>query len=256
MLKAATLAALISLPAFAAELEILTDAQRREAVKTATKEELAEAMQKTPPRTLIQLSKEAVATLGTYSYRIGKTERVKGELLDEQQIDVFVKEEPFAVRLEYLKGPGAGRKVLYNSKVRADEFRVHESGFFGVFGNVWISVDSSLAKTDSNHTVKEAGMQRLLTRLETDLGRGDALGGFKVSHEGWNKDGHWCAMYEAPNQGKGFAAFKTRICTDVKAGVPARVECFDTKDQLLERYLFSDVKSVTKPDSFFDPKSL
>ncbi len=256
MFRVLLLAVLVAAPAFAASLEALDDAQRREAVKKASKEELAEAMQQTPPRTLIDIGKKAALALGDYSYRMAKTERVKGKLLDEQTMDVYVHEQPFAVRLEYLKGPAAGRKVLYNSKSRADEFRVREAGFFGIFGNMWISLDSSLAKSDSNHTVKEAGMMRLLTRLETDLERGDKLGGFEVKHEGWNGDGLWCALYLAPNQGKGFAAYKTRICTDLMAGLPMRVESFDTKDQLLERYLVSDVKRVTKPADFFDPEKL
>jgi hypothetical protein len=254
--KKALLILLLAAPANAAELHLLDDAQRREAVKTSSKEELAAAMQQTPPRTLIEIGKQAVAALGTYSYRMGKTERVKGELLDEQTIDVFVKENPFAVRLEYVKGPAAGRKVLYNSKERTDEFRVHETGFFGIFGELWVGVDSSLAKTDSNHTVKEAGMMRLLTRLETDLDKGEKQGGFTVTHEGWSPAGEWCAVYEAPNQGKGFSAYKTRICTDLSAGLPMKVESYDTKSHLLERYLFSDVKTVSKPASFFETGSL
>ncbi len=256
MLRAAAILLVFAVPALAAKLDVLDDAARREAVKTASKEELAEAMKETPARTLLASGKRAVAALGTYSYRMGKTERVKDKLLDEQTIEVYVKEDPFAVRLEYLKGPSSGRTVLYNSKVRSNEFRVHESGLFSVLGRMWIDVDSSLAKSDSNHTVKEAGMMRLLTRLETDLGRGDQVGGFQVDHEGWNPEGLWCAKYVAPNMGKGFAAYKTRVCTDLAVGLPMKVECFDTKDRLLERYVFSDVKTVAKPDDFFDPDKL
>jgi hypothetical protein len=254
--KKACLLILIAAPALADELQILDDAQRREAVKTASKDELAAVMQQTPPRTLIEIGKQAVVALGTYSYRMGKTERVKGELLDEQTIDVFVKEDPFAVRLEYVKGPATGRKVIYNSKEKSDEFRIHETGFFGIFGKLWINVDSSLAKTDSNHTVKEAGMLRLFKRLESDLDKGDKLGGFKVTHEGWSPTGEWCAVYIAPNEGKGFSAYKTRICTDLAVGLPVKVESFDTRSNLLERYLFSDVKTVSKPASFFETSAL
>jgi hypothetical protein len=225
-------------------------------VKNASKDELAQTMQQAPPKTLITLGKRAVASLGTYSYRMAKTERINGQLLDEQTVDVFVKESPFAVRLEFVKGPSSGRKVLYNSKSRAAEFRVRESGFLSIFGKLWIDVDSSLAKSDSNHSVKEAGMGRLLDRFESDLVRGEGQGGFKIVHEGWSSDGVWCAMYLPPNAGKGFSAFKTRICSDLLQGLPVKVEGFDAKENLLERYRFSDVKAVTKPDTFFDPDSL
>jgi hypothetical protein len=235
------------------DVEKLDDGERRDAVKTASREELAEVMQKSPPRALIDAGKQAVAALGMYSYRMGKTERVKGTLLDEQTIDVVVKEAPFAVRLEYVKGPGAGRKVLYNTKARTDDFRVHETGFFSLFGGLWISCDSSLAKSDSNHTIKEAGIGRLLARFESDLVRGESMGGFKVTHEGWTADGIWCSLYFPPNGGRDFSGYKTRICSDLTAGLPVRVETFDEKGNLLERYLFSQVKTVVKPDAFFDP---
>jgi hypothetical protein len=256
MSRAPLLLAFVALPALAASLGVLDDAQRREAVQKASREELAQAMEQTPPRTLIEIGKKAAAALGEYSYRLAKTERVKGKLLDEQTMDVYVREEPFAVRLEYVKGPAAGRKVAYDSKSRANEFRVHEAGFFSLLGNMWLSCDSSLAKSDSNHTVKEAGMMRLLTRLERDFVRGETEGGFQVKPEGWNADGQWCAVYLAPNQGKDFAAYKTRICTDLMAGLPLRVETYDLQDRLLERYVVWDVKRLDKPDAFFDPGKL
>jgi hypothetical protein len=109
-----------------------------------------------------------------------------------------------------------------------------------------------MAKKDSNHTVKEAGMGPLLERFESDLKKAVALGGMKVTQEGWDKAGHWCTMYTAPNGGKGFASAKSRICTDVDSRLPARVEGFDGSGAILERYEFSDVRTAVHPPKFFD----
>ena len=216
--------------------------------------ELAEkVMRETPPIELIGLGREAVSALGPYKYRMAKQERVKGELLPVQDIDMFVQEKPFAVRLHYVGGPSKGRKVLYNSKERPDDFRVREAGFLGVFGAVWISVDSGMAKKDSNHTVKEAGMGPLLDRFTADLKKAEAIGGMKVTHEGFSGSSwRWCTVYVAPNGGKGFDAAKSRICTDVETRLPAKVEAYDEAGQLKEQYEFRDVKSVEHPPKFFD----
>ena len=215
--------------------------------------ELAEkVMTETPPVTLIGMGREAVKALGPYRYRMAKQERVGGELLPVQDIDMFVQEKPFAVRLHYVGGPAKGRKVLYNPSERKDDFRVREAGFLGVFGAVWISIESGLAKKDSNHTVKEAGMGALLERFEHDLKKADGVGGMKVVHEGWDKLGHWCTMYVAPNGGKGFDSAKSRICTDVDTRLPAKVEGFDGAGAVTERYEFSDVRSAVYPPKYFD----
>jgi hypothetical protein len=238
------------------ELSDLSETERREAVLNANADELAEAMRQAPPKTLIALGQHAVSALGVYSYRMAKTERIKGKLPDEQSVDMFVKEKPFAVRLEFVKGPSSGRKVLYNEKSRAKEFRVREAGILSVLGALWIDVDSSMAKSDSNHSVKEAGMGRLLTRFESDLTRAEPQGGFKIVHEGWSGEKTWCALYFPPNGGRDFSGFKTRVCSDLVAGLPVLVETYDAKENLIERYRFSDVKPVSKPDTFFDPESL
>lgn len=215
--------------------------------------ELAEkVMRETPPAELIGMGREAVTALGPYRYRMAKQERVKGELLPVQDIDMFVQEKPFAVRLHYVGGPAKGRKVLYNSAERADDFRVREAGVLGVFGAVWIGVDSGMAKKDSNHTVKEAGMGPLLDRFMSDLRKAEAAGGMKVVHEGWNGRGKWCTVYVAPNGGKGFDAAKSRICTDVDTRLPAKVEAYDADGTLKEQYEFTNVQSVQHPAKFFE----
>jgi hypothetical protein len=216
------------------------------------KETAEKIMTETPSAELISMGREAVAKLGTYRYRMAKQERVKGELLDTQEIDAFVRQQPFAVRLHYLAGPGKGRKLLYNSKERMEQFRVREAGFLSIAGALWIGVDSDLAKDDTNHTVKEAGMGALLDRFAADLHKAEGLGGMKAVHEGWDTKGLWCTMYIAPNGGKGFAQARARICTDVASRLPARVESFDAGGAVTERYEFSEVKSAVAPDKFFD----
>lgn len=217
--------------------------------------ELAErVMTQTPPKELIAMGREAVTALGPYRYRMVKQERVKGELLPAQDIDTFVQKKPFAVRLHYVGGPAKGRKVLYNPKEEAEKFRAREAGFLSIFGAVWVSVDSGLAKKDSNHTVKEAGLGNLLDRFTADLVKAESLGGMKVVHEGWDKGERWCTMYVAPDGGKQFSAAKSRICTDVQTRLPAKIESFDGASAVTERYEFSDVRSAVHPDKFFDSR--
>lgn len=232
----------------------LTDEQRKQVVAKATREELDQAMRETPVKDLIEMGQRAVKGLGTYSYQMNKQERVKGDMLPVQEVRTTVRESPFSVRLEFIGGPGKGRRLLFNPAVRKDQFRVREAGVLSILGALWINVDSSLAKKDSNHSVREAGMGNLLSRFMRDYDRAAPLGGFAVKHEGWNAKGHYCSVWSSPNNGVGFDSAFSRICTDLKTGMPAKVETWDRDHVQLEKYEFADVKKETVADDFFKPE--
>jgi hypothetical protein len=90
----------------------------------------AKTMTETPPAELIGMGREAVKALGPYRYKMAKQERIGGELLPQQDIDMYVQEAPFAARLHYVGGPAKGRKVLYNPKERADDSGCASTGFW------------------------------------------------------------------------------------------------------------------------------
>lgn len=199
-----------------------------------------------------------IKKLGTYKYRLVKRERVGGVLLEAQEITTYVREEPWAVRLRYVKGPAAGRQVTYNPQARKDDFRVREVGLLSIAGPLWIALASPFAKLDSNHTARDASISSLLRRLAFDLERGKQLGGFTAVHEGFNADGAYCMLFTPP-KGTGGTVFdhsRTRVCADLEGGVPAVVEGFDDRGQLLEQYLIDHVEPATLPDWFFDPERL
>ncbi|MFZ5440923.1 MAG: DUF1571 domain-containing protein, partial [Myxococcota bacterium] len=131
----------------------MTEAERKATVAAMSRDELAAAIAQTPPDVLLALSAQAIGELGPYQYIMVKQERIRGELQGEQTIRTTIREEPNAIRLEYLKGPAAGRKLIYNSAVKKSEFRVREAGFLSVIGGLWLPVNSDLTRGDSNHTV-------------------------------------------------------------------------------------------------------
>lgn len=234
------------------ELLTLSAEARRAALKGMSKDERERFLTSTPSDQLIAMGARTVAGLGTYQYVMTKQERIDGELRPLTTADVFVREKPFAVRLHFTSGPGAGRKIVFNPGVRKDEFRVREVGIAAILGRLWINVDSNLAKKDSRRTIREAGMGNLMTRLKADFDRAAPSGGFAVTHEGWDSGGRFCSMYLSPNGGKGFDNVRTRICTDLEAGLPGKIDGYDEKGTLLSHFEFSGWKSATLDEDFFD----
>lgn len=238
-------------PTFA-ELGALPEAERRTRIAAMSRDEIAALLRETSPEMLVRVSRETVAALGTYRMRLVKQERVGGKLLETQEMEAYVREKPFAAKMKYLKGPAAGRVLVYDETLRPKEMRVREAGLLGVMA-VWVDIDGSLSRRDSNHSIRELGFGPLLALFERDVKLAAKAGGFTVQHEGFDAEGHHCSVYVTP---KGLAdayAERTRICVDPAAGLPVSVASYDAKG-LFERFEFRDVKAkATNDPTFFDP---
>jgi hypothetical protein len=234
----------------------LSVVERRAVVAAESREALARAMRETPPEALVAASLAIVERLGTYRVRMVKRERIGGRLRPAQEIDLFVREAPFAVRLHYLGGPARGRVVVYDPRVREEELRVHDGGLLSLLGAIWVGTSSRWARLDSNRSIREAGVGSLLRRFQRDLEQAAPMGGFQVEHRGFDEEGRYCMLWVAPAGGAGFESARTLVCADLAAGIPGRVEAYDTRGALLESYFFTSLEPRPLADDFLDPAAL
>jgi hypothetical protein len=201
---------------------------------------LEAALRAAPVDDLISMARAAVASLGIYSVSVTKEERVDGELIGPQVIGLTIRPKPFAALMRFQEGPGKGRVVFFDEAVRKHDLRAREPGFKGLIGAIWVDIDSSLTRSESNHPVTDNGFSRLLDFLEADLGRGKAFGGHARADEPATP-GRWCSVFTAPAGSKGLRGDVTRICFDPATALPLLIEV-NVKGALLERYAYQSVK--------------
>ena len=201
---------------------------------------LAERLRAMPPDHLIALGWDGVRSLGAYRARLVKQERVGGELLPAQTIEVAVRPSPRALRLDYVAGPKSGRRVSWRENHRSAEMLVREGGFLGIT-SLWIDVAGKLARKDTNHPVMELGFGPALSLFDSDLRKGAAQGGHARRDRGFDSRGRYCMEYAAPPGAKGLYAERTVICLDPKLAIPVGIEVFD-RQGLLERYEYANVR--------------
>ena len=189
---------------------------------------------------LLALGRAALPKMGIYRAKLTKQERIGSKLQSPQVLRIVVREEPLAIRMEFLEGP-TGRKLIYDSTTRPDELRVHEHGFLGIVGATWVSIHSSLVRGDSNHLVSEAGLGALLRLQAADMVRAKPFGGFSRNDEGWNERGRWCVRYDAPPKATGLYATASRVCLDAATALPMEMTVWDAHG-LLESYLYTELE--------------
>jgi hypothetical protein len=236
------------------QLLALSDAERVALVQKSPRPELEALLRATSVDDLLALGRRVLGELGVYGAKLKKQERVKGELLDVQTLQLVVRDQPLAVRALFVDGPAKGRKLLYNAELRQDEMRVREAGFFSVMA-IWLSLDSNLAKGDTNHRVTDMGFGALLRLIGHDAEQVKPLGGFQRIDEGFNERGAFCMKFVAPKGSEGLAGDTSRICVDPALGLPVESAVYKG-GELLEKYTFEKVTpNLVVPANFFTPEA-
>jgi hypothetical protein len=228
----------------------MTREERAALAAKATRDELAAALKALTAEQLIEMGQKSVQQLGVYGVRLTKQERVKGELLEPQTIELQMRDQPMAARLQYVAGPAKGRRVLYNAEMRKNELRVREGGLLGLMA-LWVDLDSSLTRGDTNHRATDLGFGALLRLIAKDVENANAAGGYVRTDEGFDERGLYCMRFDAPKGAKGLYGDRTRLCLDPALGLPLRTEV-SNGGQLTERYVFEDVRPQLRvaPDHF------
>ena len=232
----------------------MSGADQTAAYAKLSKDEQAALLASLSPKDLVTLAHAALKALGPYEAEMTKRERVDGKLLPQQTMKVGIREAPFAVRLEVMAGPSKGRKVLYNSQLRAKELRAKEAGFLGIAGGVWVDINGSLAKGDTNHVITDTCFGQSLKLIDSDIKAAEPFGGLQRKDDGFDADGLYCMHVTAPKGAKTYAV-RSKLCFDPILRLPVSMEIEDAKGPL-ESFRWRNVKSRAWSDTDFTPDAL
>jgi hypothetical protein len=226
-------------------------AGRREALAKLSKAEQTALFKALTPSQLLGLAQKSLSAMNEYQGELTKQERVDGDIQAPQTLEVGIREKPYAIRIKVIAGPPKGRRCLYNPAVKKGEVRARESGFKGIVGAVWIDMNGSLAKGDTNHVISDTGFGHTLQIVQGDIAASASAGGLTRVDEGFDPRGLYCMKVTAPKGVKTYAV-KSRLCFDPVLGLPLSVEVDDAKG-FLERFNWAKVKPHAFTDADFTP---
>ena len=232
----------------------MSQADQKTSYAKLTRDEQSALLAALSPAQLVALARESLKAMGPYEAELVKQERKDGKLLPQQTLRLGIREAPFAVRLEVLAGPSKGRRALYNSQLKPKELRAKEAGFLGIAGAVWVDIDGSLARGDTNHPITDTCFGASLRLIEGDIKAAEAAGGLQRKDDGFDADGLYCMHVTAPKGAKTYAA-RSKLCFDPVLRLPVAMEIEDSKG-LLEKLRWTKVKPHAWTDADFTPDAL
>lgn len=162
---------------------------------------------------------------------------------------------PRKLYLKWLSGGAkAGQEIIFDETKRKDALYGHVGGALNVI-SIWTPLDGALARSNSNHTVADLGLQSICGILvgERDLYRAEGLRPFPETVGISEVAGQRAVVltWTAPNARH--YAHRTRVYLDLWQPVVRGIESWDAHGGLIERIFLEKIAKAVFQDEDFDP---
>ncbi|WP_096718971.1 DUF1571 domain-containing protein [Paraburkholderia acidicola] len=195
----------------------------------------------------------------SYEFTMSRTERIRGNWPDKpDHMLVRVAHDPLRVYAKWLPdGAHSGQEIIYDESKRTDEMYGHLGGLLNVMP-LWTSITGSLARAQSNHTVRDLGTEYIVNQYLTEGKKYAEAGLIKPNQtEVKTIDGVRVVAFtwDTPTGRPAFYAKKETLGLDLRHPWFRTVESYDNDGKIFEKIIIESIEPKTFDDSTFDPKN-
>lgn len=214
---------------------------------------------------IISDAQNSFARVRDYSGLFYRQERVKGELMPEQSMQIRVRQQPFSVHMKWL-GPQklVGQEAYYVASKNNNQVKVKAAGaLMSALGFMSFDPNDPKIMATNRHPITEAGIGNLIERLAqgNETERRLPSDHCELAFADYKFLGRPVTRMESThrkNNGQ-FYCYRTVVYLDKETRLPVRFEAYDWPRQggspagdILECYSFVDVKfNIGLTDSAF-----
>lgn len=145
---------------------------------------IAQICKHDPPRFLQMSLDRYERAVNTYSCLLCKRERVKGRLLAAEEVEVFFKERPHSVFMNWRSGANLARKALYVKGENDDRLLALPAGLWGLAGVQTRKVDHPDLTRSGRYLINEFGIKLGTERTLRDMLHARDAGTLRVQYQG------------------------------------------------------------------------
>ncbi|MDE1997438.1 MAG: DUF1571 domain-containing protein [Burkholderiales bacterium] len=213
------------------------------------------------PATYVSFLKLSARIYREAEFWVRRQERLPQGWTDQPFVNyIKYRQQPRQVYVSWMDGgPDAGAEVIYDETVDKDQVYGHAGGILGI-QPFWVSLNSALAKTSSNHSLRDMGPQYLADRFAADTDRllhagGDGrpskveilpeVGGRRLVAVTWIR----------PSGRPTYYAKKIRLAFDLRKVYVRTFEAWDDDGQIRERIVVDNALARKLADSEFRPSN-
>lgn len=235
----------------------LLDATRSGALEAMSDDQLVTLFKTVSPEGLAGYVEQGVGPLDEYEFEMVRQERVNARWPDRpEHIDVRYRQSPMQIYAKWLPGgPHKGQEILYDETRRSDQMYGHLGGLLSAV-SIWAKLDGAFARTQSNHSVRDIGLQYVAKRCVAEMSKYRAAGVDApadveiVQDHGMRRV---VLTWESPSGRPAFYAKRERLELDLKHPWFRSIESFDNDGQVFEKIQYDNVVARQFDDMTFDP---
>jgi hypothetical protein len=241
------------------QVKWLRAAQQSGALEQLDDAQLVALFQSLDPLTLPRYIKEGPNGYPSYELTMSRKERIHDQWPDKaDHMLVRIAHDPLRIYAKWLPdGAHAGQEIIYDESKRSDEMYGHLGGIMNVMP-LWTSVSGALAHSQSNHDVRDLGIEYIADQYLSE-GKKYAESGLPRSTQIDVRtiDGVRVVAFtfETPAGQPQFYAKKETLGLDLRHPFFRSVESYDNDGKLFERVVFESITPKSFEDSVFDPKN-
>jgi hypothetical protein len=241
------------------QVKWLRAAQQSGALEKLEDAQLVALFQSLDPLALPRYIKEGPNGYPSYELTMSRSERIRGQWPDTpDHMLVRLTRKPLRIYAKWLPdGAHAGQEIIYDESKRSDEMYGHLGGIMNVLP-LWTSLNGTLARSQSNHQVRDLGTEYVATQYLAE-GKKYIEAGLPRSTQVEVKtvDGVRVVAFtfETPTGQPQFYARKETLGLDLRHPYFRTVESYDNEGKLFERIVFETITPKTFDDATFDPKN-
>lgn len=215
-------------------------------------------------KTFKQLSPEVMSAyleMGAQAYTeyelwMRREERIQGTWPDKPFLNyIKYRQKPRQVYVKWLDGGAkAGQEMIFDENKRKDEMYGHIGGLFNVM-SIWTSMHGVLARTNSNHTVADLGMQAIfdIVNGERALYMAEGLRPHPQQIEVMDVGGTRVVALTWIAPSRKHYAHKTRVFLELHQPMVRGIEAWDEDGAQIERIILDKIVPTRFQDADFDP---
>ena len=211
------------------------------------------------PRTLPRYLQEGLDRYASCEFTMLRRERIGGRWPKRaDHMLVRVTRDPLRIYAKWLPdGAHSGQEVIYDDAKRPNELYGHLGGVLGVIP-MWASVNGPLARAQSNHSIRELGIDAITQRF-IDQGRKFAAAGITRPSNIEVKTVQGVRVvaftYVAPEGQPDFYAKREVLGLDLEQPLFRTVESFDNDGDIFESIVFEHIVRKPFDGLTFDPEN-
>ncbi len=147
------------------QVKWLRAAQQSGAMEKLDDAQLVALFRSLDPLALPRYIKEGPNGYPSYEFTMARSERIRGQWPDNpDHMLVRLAHDPLRIYAKWLPdGAHAGQEVIYDESKRSDEMYGHLGGIMNVMP-LWTSLGGALARTQSNHQVRDLGTEYIASQ--------------------------------------------------------------------------------------------